>query len=131
MSNLANYRKTLEDLEASNLKQLAGKAYTEADSINRDVKDSSKEAENIRSELSMEGKTTGLVTPRRNIIEEDDQEEEKGFSSTAEMLKTFFGWNDKYTTEAKPRDETKGLEVTFDPPPEAHAKSVLDREIHS
>lgn len=126
MSNLANYRKTLEDIEAANLKQLAGKTYTEADSINRDVKDSSKEAENIRSELSMEGETTGLVTPRRNIIEEDDQEVKKGFSSTAEMLKTFFGWNDKFTKEAAPLSTERDPEQVTNllSPPETAAREA-------
>ena len=126
-----NYKANLDPMNLSGAK--SGKK-TQADAINETVKNVLSEPETIRNSerrpMNLSGAGRGLVSPPTTLIGDEEEEEEEGFSSTAEMLKTFFGWNDKYTTEAKPRDETKGLEVTFDPPPEAHAKSVLDRKIH-
>ena len=133
-----NYKASLDPMNLSGPKdrERAGKR-TQADTINATVKEALKEPETIRNSerrpMNLSGAGRGLVSPPTTLIGDEEEEEEEGFSSTAEMLKTFFGWNDKYTTEAKPRDETKGLEVTFDPPPEAHAKGVaaaLDQKVH-
>jgi hypothetical protein len=112
-----NYRASLDQANT------AGTKKTEAETIDKSVKQTTNEAKNIRRGLYIAG-GQGLVTPLSTIIGDDEDEPEKGFSSTVEMLKTFFSWNDKYTKEAKPLSTARDPEqiTNFLPPPETAAK---------
>ena len=122
-----NYKANLDPMNLSGAK--SGKK-TQADAINETVKNVLSEPETIRNSerrpMNLSGAGRGLVSPPTTLIGDEEEEEEEGFSSTAEMLKTFFGWNDKYTTEATPLNTERDPEQVTNllPPPEMAAREA-------